>query len=170
MTALEKGRVYAGFLPDLQGQAKQQAHAEYLAAILDPLVARHRAFLLFLPHSLERDGSDVVAARHVVEQMKLRPDDLLILEQDCGPRLLKSIIRDLHAGTPLAVLKQRFAELIQDVGADAALRDPELVRDLAGMRANIGSGAAQVLDAAVSMLRDQGLDIGRGDPKSPLEG
>jgi polysaccharide pyruvyl transferase WcaK-like protein len=92
VTALEKGRVYTGFRPDLQGQAKQQAHAKYLAAILDPLVERGRAFIVFLPHSLEQDGSDVVAARHVVEQMKSRPEDSLILEQDCGPRLLKSII------------------------------------------------------------------------------
>jgi len=92
VTALEKGRVYAGFRPDLRGQAKQQAHAKCLATILDPLIERGRAFILFLPHSLEADGSDVVAAQHVVEQMKSGPDDSLILEQDCGPRLLKSII------------------------------------------------------------------------------
>ncbi len=94
VTALEKGRVYAGFRSDLQGREKQQAHAKYLAVILNPLVERHRAFLLFLPHSLEQDGSDVLAARHVVEQMTSRPDDALILEQDCGPRLLKGIIRE----------------------------------------------------------------------------
>jgi polysaccharide pyruvyl transferase WcaK-like protein len=92
VTALEKGRVYAGFRPDLHGQAKQQAHARHLAAILDPLVEKGRAFILFLPHSLEVDGSDVVAARHVVGQMKAGLDDSLSLEQDCGPRLLKSII------------------------------------------------------------------------------
>jgi polysaccharide pyruvyl transferase WcaK-like protein len=92
VTALEKGRVYAGFRPDLQGQAKQRAHAQYLAGILDDLVQRYHAFVLFLPHSLEQDGSDVVAARHVLERMKSGPDDSIILEQDCGPRLLKSII------------------------------------------------------------------------------
>lgn len=92
VTALEKGRVYAGFRPNLQGQAKQQAHARYLAAILDPLVGKGLAFILFLPHSLEQDGNDAVAARHVAEQMKSGPEDLLILEKDCGPRLLKSIV------------------------------------------------------------------------------
>jgi len=92
VTALEKGRVYAGFRPDLQGQAKQRAHAEYLAGILDGLVQKYRAFILFLPHSLEQDGSDLVAARHVLERMRSEPDDSIILEQDCGPRLLKSII------------------------------------------------------------------------------
>jgi len=92
VTALEKGRVYTGFRPDLHGQAKQQAHARYLAAILDPLVEERRAFVLFLPHSLEPDGSDVVAARHVIEQMKSGPADSLILERDCDPRLLKSLI------------------------------------------------------------------------------
>jgi polysaccharide pyruvyl transferase WcaK-like protein len=92
VTALEKGRVYAGFRPDLRGPAKQQAHAGYLAGLLDPLVEKHRAFVLFLPHSLEADASDVAAARRVVERMKATPGDSLILEQDCGPRLLKSII------------------------------------------------------------------------------
>jgi len=92
VTALEKGRVYAGFRPDLHGQAKRQAHAGYLAALLNPLIEDYRAFVLFLPHSLEADGSDVVAARHVVEQMKSGPADSLILERDCNPRLLKSII------------------------------------------------------------------------------
>ncbi|HNS20518.1 MAG TPA: polysaccharide pyruvyl transferase family protein [Sedimentisphaerales bacterium] len=94
VTALEKGRVYAGFRPDLQGLAKQQAHAAYLAAVLDPLVARHRAFVLFLPHSVEQAGSDIVAARHVAEQMKAAPSDYAILEHDCGARLLKSIVRE----------------------------------------------------------------------------
>lgn len=122
VTALEKGRVYAGFRPDLHGPAKRQAHAKYLAAILDPLVEKGRAFILFLPHSLEADGSDVVAARHVTEQMKSGPHDSLILEQDCGPRLLKSIIGrcdflvgerahsligSVSVGTPLAALTNR---------------------------------------------------------------
>jgi polysaccharide pyruvyl transferase WcaK-like protein len=91
-TALEKGRVYASFRPDLWGRAKRLAHAGYLAAILDALVEKRHAFILFLPHSLEADGSDLLAARHVVEEMESGPDDSLILEQDCGPRLLKSII------------------------------------------------------------------------------
>ena len=122
VTALEKGRVYAGFRPDLQGPAKRQAHAKYLAAILDELVARHRAFVLFLPHSVEKTGSDVVAARHIVEQMKAGPDGSLILEQDCGARLLKGLIREcdflvgerthsliagVSVGTPFAALTNR---------------------------------------------------------------
>lgn len=92
VTALETGRVYAGFRPDLHGQEKQEAHARYLAAILDGLVRTHRAFTLFLPHSVEHGASDVVAAQHVVEQMKAGPDDVMILEQDCQARLLKGII------------------------------------------------------------------------------
>jgi polysaccharide pyruvyl transferase WcaK-like protein len=122
VTALETGRVYAGFRPDLQGPAKQQAHARYLAAILDELVARHRAFLLFLPHSVEETGSDIVAARHVVAQMKAGPGDCLVLEQDCGARLLKGLIQEcdflvgerthsligsISVGTPLAALTNR---------------------------------------------------------------
>jgi polysaccharide pyruvyl transferase WcaK-like protein len=55
-------------------------------------VRTHRAFILFLPHSVEHGASDVVAAQHVVEQMKAEPDDAMILERDCQARLLKGII------------------------------------------------------------------------------
>ncbi|NLH42089.1 MAG: polysaccharide pyruvyl transferase family protein [Planctomycetes bacterium] len=92
VTALEKGRVYAGFRPDLPSQAKQETHAAYLASIIDALIAKYRAFALFLPHSIETSGSDVVAARHVAEQMKSPRSDYAILDQDCGARLLKSIV------------------------------------------------------------------------------
>lgn len=122
VTALEKGRVYAAFRPDLHGVAKQRAHAAYLAAILDTLIAKHHAFLLFLPHSVEQTGSDIVAARHVAEQMKAAPEDYTILEHDCQARLLKSIVREcdflvgerthsligaVSVGTPFAALTNR---------------------------------------------------------------
>ncbi len=122
VTALEKGRVYAGFRPDLHGAAKQQAHATYLAAILDVLITRHHAFALFLPHSVEESGSDVVAARHVAARMKVTPGDYTILEHDCGARLLKAIVRECDflvgerthsligaasVGTPFAAMTNR---------------------------------------------------------------
>ncbi|MCU0913177.1 MAG: polysaccharide pyruvyl transferase family protein [Planctomycetes bacterium] len=122
VTALEKGRVYASFRPDLHGRAKQEAHARYLATILDDLVAKSRAFVLFLPHAVEQDASDLAAARHVCGQMKAMRADAAVLEQDCGPRLLKSLIRECdflvgertHAligavsvGTPFAALTNR---------------------------------------------------------------
>jgi polysaccharide pyruvyl transferase WcaK-like protein len=92
-TVLEKGRVYAGFRPDLDGQARQRAHAEYVADILDALIAERDAFVLFLPHALEEDASDVTAARHVTAQMKSGPGHYKIVEEDCNARLLKGIIR-----------------------------------------------------------------------------
>ncbi len=122
VTALERGRVYAGFRPDLQGQAKQEAHAKYVGAILDDLISKHHAFVIFLPHSVEKEGSDIVAARHVLTQMKATRADCVVLEQDCGPRLLKSIIGECdflvgertHAligsismGTPFVALTNR---------------------------------------------------------------
>jgi len=122
VTALEKGRVYAGFRPDLQGRDKQQAHAKYLATILDSLVEEDRAFVLFLPHSMEDSGNDVAAARHVVEQMRASPRDAMILERDCDARLLKSIVGEcdflvgerthsliagVSVGTPFAGLTNR---------------------------------------------------------------
>ncbi len=122
VTALEKGRIFAGFRPDLPGPARQQAHARYWAAILDALIAQHHAFALFLPHSVEKSGNDLVAAQHVREQMKAGPEDVIILDQDCGARLLKSLIREcdflvgerthsliaaVSVGTPFAALTNR---------------------------------------------------------------
>ncbi len=122
VTALEKGRIFAGFRPDLPLPAKQQAHARYWAAILDTLITQHHAFALFLPHSVEKSGNDLVAAQHVREQMKAGPEDVMILDQDCGARLLKSLIREcdflagerthsliaaVSVGTPFAALTNR---------------------------------------------------------------
>jgi len=122
VTVLEKGRVYAGFRPDLQGQDKCQAHARYVATILDTLIAKSGAFVVFLPHSVEDDGSDIVAAQHVTEQMDAGPNDTMILEEDCGPRLLKgiigacdfvvgerthSLIGSVSVGTPFVALTNR---------------------------------------------------------------
>jgi len=122
VTVLEKGRVYAGFRPDLKGQEKCRAHAKYVATILDALVAESGAFLLFLPHSVADDSSDIAAARHVAEQMEFGPNDMMILEEDCGPRLLKGIIRacdfvvgerthsligSVSVGTPFVALTNR---------------------------------------------------------------
>ena len=122
VTVLEKGRVYAGFRPDLNGREKQRAHARYLAGVLDALVQQQRAFVLFLPHSIEEAGNDVVAAGHVAEQMRSGPDDVLILERDCDARTLKgiiaqcdflvgqrthSLIAGVSVGTPFVALTNR---------------------------------------------------------------
>ena len=122
VTVLEKGRVYAGFRPDLRGQAKSRAHAAYLATVFDALIDEHHAFLLFLPHAVESDGSDIDAAGHVTDRMKSGADDYMILEDDCGARLLKGIIREcdfvvgerthsligsVSVGTPFVALTNR---------------------------------------------------------------
>jgi polysaccharide pyruvyl transferase WcaK-like protein len=182
VTALEKGRVYAGFRPDLHGHAKQQAHAKYLAAILDPLVEKHRAFLLFLPHSLEQDGSDVVAARHVVEQMKSRPADSLILERDCGPRLLKSIIGlcdflvgerthsligSVSVGTPfVALTNRRDTRTHGIIGEMCGCEDCIIDMDVAGEQ-DASAKVGDLFDARTS--RRQSLEEVRGDLARQIE-
>ncbi|UCD52820.1 MAG: polysaccharide pyruvyl transferase family protein [Phycisphaerales bacterium] len=122
VTVLEKGRVYAGFRPDLQGQEKRLAHARYVATVLDTLIIKSGAFVVFLPHSVEDDGSDIAAAQHVTEQMEAKPNDAMTLEEDCGPRLLKgiigacdfvvgerthSLIGSVSVGTPFVALTNR---------------------------------------------------------------
>ncbi|MEN6426444.1 MAG: polysaccharide pyruvyl transferase family protein [Phycisphaerales bacterium] len=142
VTALEKGRVYAGFRPDLKGLAKQQAHAAYLAASLDALVEKHRAFVLFLPHSVEETGSDIVAARHVAGQMKAAPSDSMVLEHDCGARLLKSIVREcdflvgerthsligaVSVGTPFAAMTNRQDTRTHGIIGQMCRCEPQIV-------------------------------------------
>jgi polysaccharide pyruvyl transferase WcaK-like protein len=182
VTALEKGRVYAAFHPDLQGQAKQQAHARYLAAILDPLVERHHAFLLFLPHSLEQDGSDVVAARHVIEQMKSRPDGCLILEQDCGPRLLKSVIREcdflvgerthsligaVSVGTPFVALTNREDTRTHGIIGDMCRREDCIIDMDATGDEDVSAKVLGVFSARASIK--QSLEQIRGDLAGQIE-
>lgn len=166
VTALEKGRVYASFRADLHGQAKQRAHAKYLAAILDPLVERHRAFVLFLPHSLEQDGSDVVAARHVVEQMKSRPEDSLILEHNCGPRLLKSIIGlcdllvgerthsligSVSVGTPFVALTNRRDTRTHGIIGEMCRREDCILDIDAAGEGNASAKVLEIFNARASM-------------------
>jgi polysaccharide pyruvyl transferase WcaK-like protein len=93
-TVLEKGRIYNNFEPALKGAAKRLAHARYLAGIFDSLIKKKGAFVIFLPHSIEEDGNDIVAAEHVIEQMSCNKEDRMILNEDLGARLLKSIMRE----------------------------------------------------------------------------
>jgi polysaccharide pyruvyl transferase WcaK-like protein len=179
VTVLEKGRVYAGFRPDLQGQAKQQAHAKYLAAILDTLVSKHRAFLLFLPHSVEKDGSDIVAAQHVVEQMKATSADYAVLEQDCGPRLLKSVIgacdflvgerthsliAGVSVGTPFAALTNRQDTRTHGIIGDMCRGEDQII-DMDVVSADRASRKVQELfesrDAIRTSLGRTREEIGR---------
>jgi polysaccharide pyruvyl transferase WcaK-like protein len=157
-TVLEKGRVYAGFRPDLDGQAKRQAHAQYLATMLDALIQQHDALVLFLPHSVEEDGSDVIAARHVAEQMKSGASHYAILEEDCGARLLKSIIGQcdflvgerthsliggVSMGTPFAALtNQRDTRTHGIIGDMCRCEDRIVDMDVLGQQA----AARKVLD------------------------
>jgi polysaccharide pyruvyl transferase WcaK-like protein len=91
---LEKGEVYARFKPELKSLQKQNAHAAYLAKIFDTLIAQRNAFIVFLPHAIEQDSSDVTAARHVTEFMKSGPDNYTIIDKDMPARLLKAIIKE----------------------------------------------------------------------------
>lgn len=91
-TVLETGLVYSGFMPELKGKAKIQAHAKYLANVFDALIKERNAFVLFLPHSIERHSSDIAAAQHIAAAMTCGVEDYAILDQDCDARVLKSII------------------------------------------------------------------------------
>lgn len=91
---LEKGVVYKFFIPKTDAVAKYQAHAEYVAGIFDSLIKERNVFVVFLPHSIEEDNSDLIAARHVTEAMSSTADDYMILNEDLCARLLKSIISE----------------------------------------------------------------------------
>lgn len=93
-TVLERGIVYSFFEPDNPQADKPTAHAEYLACIFDTLIRQRNAFILFLPHSIEKEHSDVEAAHRVTAVMNSAPENYLIIEDDLSPRLLKGIIRE----------------------------------------------------------------------------
>jgi len=91
-TVLEKGVVYTFFIPKANAVAKYQAHAEYVAQILDTFIKERNVFVIFLPHSIEEESSDLTAARHVTEAMVSGSDNYMILKEDLCARLLKGII------------------------------------------------------------------------------
>ena len=172
VTVLEKGRVYAGFRPDLQGAAKQRAHAEYLAAIFDGLVKAHRAFVLFLPHSVEEAGNDVIAAGHVVERMKTQPADRMVLERDCGARLLKGIIHECDF-----VVGERTHSLIGSVSVGTPFAGLTNRRDTRthGIIADMCRCAEQIIDMDVTSAKDASVRVlelfdGRGAIREHLTG
>ncbi len=96
VTVLETGRVYARFRPDLTGATKCRAHALYVAGLLDELVMRANAFIVFLPHAVEAGVSDITAAEHVRDAMCHARNNTMILDEECDARLLKAIIRECH--------------------------------------------------------------------------
>lgn len=91
-TVLEKGRVYNGFRPDLSASDKRTAHARYLATLFKGLIRETNALILFLPHAVETDASDIDAARRMVTNMDDTKKRTLILERDLDARRLKGII------------------------------------------------------------------------------
>jgi len=94
VTVREKGVPYTHAFQGMDAEQKMRAHAKFMASILDRLVEERDVLVVFLPHSIEADASDVDAARHVAEAMNCRRDRLLILDVDLGARALKSIIRE----------------------------------------------------------------------------
>lgn len=196
VTVLEKGRVYTGFRPDLEGRAKAQAHAKYLATVLDALIEGHGAFVLFLPHSVEKDGSDVVAAEHVAEQMKSARDNHVIVEEDCGARLLKSIIGQcdflvgerthsligsVSMGTPFAALTNRrdmrthgiIGEMcrcqsqIVDMDGSAEQAAAQKVLDLFESRASIRQALGRVQQDLAGQLAEVARLVKGASPTHP---
>jgi polysaccharide pyruvyl transferase WcaK-like protein len=67
-----------------------------VAGILDELVTQANAFIVFLPHAVEAESSDITAAKHVRDAMCHARDNTMILDQECNARLLKAIIRECH--------------------------------------------------------------------------
>jgi len=122
VTVREKGITYRYSFVDVAPERKVRVHAECLGQILDNLVQEGNAFAVFLPHAIEKDHSDVAAAHHVAECMNSSPDDYVIIEEDLGARVLKSIIREcdflvgerahsaigaVSVGTPFVILTNK---------------------------------------------------------------
>jgi len=94
VTVREKGITYRYSFIDVAPERKVRVHADCLGYILDNLIQERNAFLIFLPHAIEKGNSDVDAARHVAQSMNSNSDDYVIIDEDLGARVLKSIIRE----------------------------------------------------------------------------
>jgi len=94
VTVREKGIVYDRAFSNVQPSDKRRVHAEFIAKVLDYLIHERNVFILFLPHAIEKDSSDVNAARHVTKAMTSDAQSYMILDENLEARLLKSIIRE----------------------------------------------------------------------------
>ncbi len=94
VTVREKGITYSRSFLKAEPSQKIGVHAEFVAKVLDYLIQQRNVFVLFLPHAIERDKSDVDTARHVAEAMTCEPQSYEIVQEDLGARVLKSIIRE----------------------------------------------------------------------------
>ena len=96
VTVCEKSIVYTASFRSISHPAKKRKmHHRFVAGILDKLVKEVGALIIFLPHSIEKDGNDIEVAQHVVGQMSAASENAVIIERDLSARLLKSIIREL---------------------------------------------------------------------------
>lgn len=94
VTVREKGITYRRSFLKAEPSQKSRVHAEFVAKVLDYLIQQRNVFVLFLPHAVERDKSDVDTARHVAEAMTCEPQSYEIIQEELGARVLKSIIRE----------------------------------------------------------------------------
>ena len=72
--------------------SKSQSHSRFVAQLLDDLIQNRDVFIIFLPHAIEEDASDLEAAGHIVEAMVSDPDSYMILDEDISACVLKGIL------------------------------------------------------------------------------
>ena len=69
VTVREKGIPYQYSFVNSKTSEKSHTHAQFIADILDFLIEKRNIFILFLPHAIEKDSSDVVVAELVCRLM-----------------------------------------------------------------------------------------------------
>lgn len=73
---------------------KQMLHCQYLAKIFDGIIKERNAFLIFLPHSIEKGArNDVKTSYDVVRLMKSSSESYVVIDDDLSARTLKGIIQ-----------------------------------------------------------------------------
>ncbi|MHB0956080.1 MAG: polysaccharide pyruvyl transferase family protein [Pirellulaceae bacterium] len=95
VTVCEKSVVYnCSFLRENDPIQKRRLHAAFMASLLDRLVEKCKAQIVFLPHSIEQGvGNDIEVAKRVSSAMTSQSSHRIILEGDYSGRFLKGVIR-----------------------------------------------------------------------------
>lgn len=96
VTVREKGIPYQYSFVKYKASEKFHAHARFIAGVLDFLIKERNVFILFLPHAIEKDSSDVEVAERVCRLMSASEDSYGILKKDLDARVLKSIISECN--------------------------------------------------------------------------
>ena len=96
VTVCENSVVFNQSFPECADiTSRRDKHSSLIASLIDSLIAKTSARIIFLPHSIDQGrGNDLAVANDIRERMASSSGNVFILDRDLDPRLLKALVRE----------------------------------------------------------------------------